>query len=532
LVEFPARRDPLKKVAFSVLALGLALLAASCGGGSSSKGIVVALKGDVGSLDPAFAYDFTANPVVNEISEGLLKLSPSGELVPNLAESWESPDPLTYVYHLRSGVTFQDGSPMTADDVVFSLERIRDKGVASYLAWMFSGIAKIEKTDESTVKITLTAPDAQFKYAVATPAGHIISKAFYEAHKDDFGKPKAGSLGTGPFAFVSWKAGEEIKLKKYSGYWDKEHSPGVDEATFKIIEDGNTRATALKTGEADIVVPLPLDLVPLISAYSNANVQSVEGFTNDWIAFNTSRAPFSDVWARRAVALSFDVASIQQNIVKENGVPAKNQPVGPSLQFAAPDKWRTFEAGVNTWSFDLDKAKAALAKSTNPSGFKAKLVTDGDSFRLSVAQALQENAKAIGVEIEIVKVTESELTSIQASGKRDYDITLGGWGSDYPDPAANVQPLFISSNSGDGGSNYAAYKNPKVDELIAQQAGLSDDAKRAELLIQALTLADDDVPYIFVDHPKIFFAANKRVSGYQLSALWYWDSLLRTIKVQ
>ena len=110
--------------------------------------LVVGLQGDIVAVDPAFAYDFTANPVLTQITEGLLKFENGDTLVPNLAESWENPDPLTYIYHLRQDVTFQDGSPMTIDDVIFSMERIRNPETASYVGWMYDSVDTIEKVDD------------------------------------------------------------------------------------------------------------------------------------------------------------------------------------------------------------------------------------------------------------------------------------------------------------------------------------------------------------------------------------------------
>lgn len=512
------------------IALAVAALALGCAKKDVAGGkLVFAITGDIAALDPAFAYDFTTNPVVNEITEGLLRFSPSGELLPNLAESWENPDSLTYVYHLRKGVKFHDGTPLTAADVVFSLNRIRDSKTASPLAWMFGSVADIAAVDEGTVKITLSKSDAQFKYSVATTAGHVIPKAFYEKSGADFGKPAAGLVGTGPFKFKSWAAGSEVVLERNAAYWDAPAKPTVETAVFKIISEDATRVAGLKTGEIDATVNLPLDLIPVVSGLDNVAVQGVEGFTDDWIAFNTEKAPMSDPNVRKAIIHAFKVQDVMDTVVKDAGVTAKNQPVGPALWFGAVAKWEAFQASVEDYAFDLSKAKAYLAKSKYPKGFKASIVTDGNGFRVNVAQILQANLKELGIELAVEKVTDEELTSRQFSGKRDYDIIMGGWGSDYPDPAANVYPFLHSSNAGEGGSNFAVYKNAKVDALLDEQNTLADDSARADLLIKALTLASQDAPYIFVDHPKLYFAASKKVSGYTMSPVWYWDSILRAI---
>ncbi len=154
---------------------GLTLLA------QNATTVVFGLEGDVRGLEPALAYDFTANPVVCQISEGLLKFNPDGSLSPLLAESWEHPDALTYTYTLRQGVTFHDGSTMTTDDVIASIARVRDPEVAGPMAWMYDDPgATVEAVDDKTIKITLARPSALFQYVVATTAGHVVPKAAIE----------------------------------------------------------------------------------------------------------------------------------------------------------------------------------------------------------------------------------------------------------------------------------------------------------------------------------------------------------------
>jgi peptide/nickel transport system substrate-binding protein len=295
------------------------------------------------------------------------------------------------------------------------------------------------------------------------------------------------------------------------------------------VPEGATRVAGLKTGEIDATAILPLDLIAVAQKLANVDIQGVEGFTDDWVAFNTSRAPFDDPQLRKAVIYSFDSKSLLNAIVKDGGVAAGNQPVGPALWTYAKDTWQAYQSRAEGYAYDPAKAKAAIAASKHPKGAKGKILTDGDSLRINAAQAIQAGAKSIGVDLAIEKLSNEELTSRQFSGKRDYDIILGGWGSDYPDPAANVQPFLSSGLAGDGGSNFAVYKNKKVDALLDQQAVLADDAKRAELLIEALTIANADAPYIFIDHPKIFYASSKKIKGYTLSPIWYWDDLLRGV---
>ena len=155
-------------LALALVLLGLTIVSPSsvlqAQGPTKGGRLIVGLIGDVGALDPAFSYDFTTGAVVPQITEGLLRFDKEMKTQPALAESWESPDPLTYVYHIRDGVKFSDGTPMTIDDVVFSMERIRDPKTASQLGWVYANVDKITKVDDKTVKVTLSKPDALWQY--------------------------------------------------------------------------------------------------------------------------------------------------------------------------------------------------------------------------------------------------------------------------------------------------------------------------------------------------------------------------------
>ncbi|MGF9798580.1 ABC transporter substrate-binding protein [Brevibacillus agri] len=503
-------------------------------GGQAKNGgeITFALPADIVSLDPAFAYDFTTNPVVNQITEGLLKFDENSKLAPNLAEKWENPDPTTYIYHIRKDVKFQDGTPMTVDDVIFSMERTRDPKTASYLGWMYGNVDKIEKVDDDTVKVTLKQPDALWRYVLATTAGHIISKAYYEKHKDAFGKPDGGVMGTGPFKYVSWQTGSTIELAKNEYYWDKSGGPYLDKVVFKVLPEGTTRVTGLKTGQVTGMINVPLDLLPVVEGMDNVNVQYADSFLNDFIAFNTQKKPFDDPNVRKAMNYALDKKKILTEIVKTAGAEAKAVPVGPAIWLFNRDKWEAAYKELPDYAFDLEKAKEYLAKSSVPNGFDATILTDNETIRINAALALQAAVKPLGINLEIEKVTGEELNTRAFSGARDYDIIVNAWGSDFPDPVGNLTPVFHSSNAGDGGSNFGNYKNPQVDALLDQQITLTDDAKRSELMIEAIKIIAEDTPWIMINHPKQILATSKSLEGYSITPLWYWDAFTKNMKLK
>ncbi|MFT4041010.1 MAG: ABC transporter substrate-binding protein, partial [Thermomicrobiales bacterium] len=305
---------------------GLHLLA------QDATSIVFALEGDVRGLEPALSYDFTANPVVCNISEGLMMFTPAGGLEPLIAESVEQPDEVTYIYKLRDGVVFSDGTPVTADDVLASIARVRDPEVAGPLAWMYDGPgATVEKTDDKTITITLETASALFRYVTATTAGHVIPAAAIEEFGLDLLR---NPRGTGPYQFVKWDAGSEIELAKNPNYW-QEGKPYFDSLTFKVVSEGTTRVTGLKNGDIDAFFALPPDQIGTVAGFENADLQEVVGYTINCMAMRTDSPPFNDVNIRKAVAHAINVPEIMTAIVGDTGVQSHNTAVPPDMPGSA-----------------------------------------------------------------------------------------------------------------------------------------------------------------------------------------------------
>ena len=528
-----------KAVAFLVLsAILISSLTTGCSGKKATAAknttLTYGLTGDIVSLDPAFAYDYNTNPVTDQITESLLAYDADNKLIANLAKSWKCVDPTTYVYEIRSDVTFSDATPMTIQDVIFSLNRYKDKKTASYLGWMYSNVTSITKTGTWEITVKLSKPDALWQYVPATSAGDIISKKYYDAHSSNFGKPDGGVLGTGPYVFKKWTTGSEIQLEKNTNYWDKTKNIEVTKIDYKIIPESTTLVNALTTGQVDMAVNPPLDMMDQITASKNVNVQMIDSFDIDFIAFNCQRAPFNDVNVRKAIYYAIDRGSISKNVIKNTGTVANALPNGQALWTADKDSWTSYSKSSQDYEYNLDKAKEYLAKSSMPNGFSCTLICNQDSIKNSIALAAQEALKKINIDLKIEKVSADELISIQfggkmKDGKRDYDMILAMWESDFPDASGNLAPLHLSSNSGQGGSNTAAYKNDAVDKLLDKELSSSDQSERTKLMQQALTTISNEAPYVMIDYPKKVLVTNKRIDGYKINASWVYDMFFKDV---
>ncbi|HEY9576297.1 MAG TPA: ABC transporter substrate-binding protein, partial [Pseudobacillus sp.] len=274
------------------------------------------------------------------------------------------------------------------------------------------------------------------------------------------------------------------------------------------------------------------DLVEKVKEMDNVRLDTSDSYLIDGIEFNTQRKPFNDPKVRQAMNYALDKDKILKQIVKDAGIPAEGSTVPPVMWTFSKDKWEAAKKELPDYSYNIKKAKKLLAESSVPDGFKATISTDGDSLRMNAALALQAAVKPLGIELEIEKLTGEELMTRTFGGARDYDIAVQNWGSDFPDPSGNLSPLFHSANTADGGANYANYKNAEVDKLLEEQNKLIDNDKRAELMIKAQKIIAEDSPWITLSHQKQMMAMTNNVEGYHITPLWYWDDILKDIKLK
>ncbi|NCB91989.1 MAG: ABC transporter substrate-binding protein [Clostridia bacterium] len=501
----------------------------------------VGLYSDIISLDSAFAYDFTTNPVVSQITESLLYYDENDELQPYLCESWEEVDPTTYVYNVRDDVTFSDGTPMTMDDVMFSVQRYQDPDLASYLLWMYDSVESVEQTGDWQFTVKLTQPDALWKHTFATTAGMVHSKTYAEAHPDDYGTAAGGVLGTGPYVYEKWDVGNQITMSYNENWWNKDAGePQIKNINFLIIPEDTTRVMASTSGQIDINLSQPVDMLSDLEKAEGVDLLTIPSMGLEFLSFNCAKAPFDDVNVRKAIAYALDNDSMAENVIKEFGTNTNAMPVPESLFLFEEDTWMEYEKTCENYAYDIDKAKECLAASEYPDGFTCTITVDQKSITNSIALIVQQQLAQIGIEATIEKVSNDEVVSLQfgsgidENGVRPYDIGIFEWSSDFPDPSGVLTPLYMSTNAGDGGSNSCAYSNEEVDKLLADQAASTDNVERTDLMLQALDIINDEVPNYIWTHQNWMFGVNDRVTGgiSQLTGSWFWNFYVKNITVE
>ena len=481
-----------------------------------------ALTGDAPAIDYAKAYDFNTNGVVTNITEPLLLMNPQGELQPNLAEEWELTEPTTMVIKLRSGVKFHDGTDMTAEDVAFSLNRHRDPDVGSFLATFHDRVKNVEASGANDVTVTFTRPDAHFQYALATMAAAVSSRAFLEANGNKVGTPSVGIVGTGPYKFGSWTKGQEIVIDRFDDYWNTDRALKVKQFVAKILLDEATVVQALQTGEIDGIWGNNISGkgAKAVEAFDNINVTRGPSYGIHYLAMNTQKAPFDDPRVRQALSLAIDKAGLLQSTWGGLGRRASSRPRRPRC-----GRSRRRRSSRHTTRFppstSTSNGARALISDAGAEGATGEILSSLP-YDSEQAIAIQAAAEEIGLKLSPRKVEFTDKLSQELSGEptRKYASTATQWASDIPDPAGQLFVLFHSKNLV---TNNTAYKNPEVDDLLDRQRDSTDPAERANLLTQAQAMIVEDQPDSIFYSPDTILVMNKRLTGYEIRPLWYWD---------
>ncbi len=491
-------------------------------GGGEVDVVNWALTGDAPAIDYAKAYDFNTNGVVTNITEPLLLMNPQGELQPNLAEEWELTEPTTMVIKLRSGVKFHDGSDMTAEDVAFSLNRHRDPDVGSFLATFHDRVENVEATGPLDVTVTFTRPDAHFPYALATMAAAVSSRAFLEANGNSVGTPAVGIVGTGPYKFGSWTKGQEIVIDRFDDYWNTDRALKVKQLVSKILLDEATVVQALQTGEIDGIWGNNISGkgAKAVEAFENVNVTRGPSYGIHYLAMNTQKPPFDDPRVRQALSMAIDKAGLLESTWGGLGEAGMKSPAPPALWTFEQETFQAAYDALPSFDLDLDGARALIADA-GAEGAAADILSSLP-YDAEQAIAVQAAAEEIGLDLSPRKVEFTEKLTAELSGEptRTYASTATQWASDIPDPAGQLFVLFHSKNLV---TNNTAYVNPEVDDLLDRQRDSIDPAERAQLLTQAQAIIVEDQPDAIFYSPDTILVMNKRLTGYEVRPLWYWD---------
>lgn len=485
----------------------------------------VAIQSDIDTFDPAQCNAYGTELVVNNVYDNLFKFdTKDSSFQPNLATGYEQVDDLTYVITLRDDVKFWDGNPMTADDVVYSMNRHMDPEVASLFEYMYYPVESVEATGDYEVTVHLKYADCDFIYNLATMAGAVLERSFVEEAGAAYGSAKGGVMGTGPYMYTSWTEGAEIVLTKNDNYWQDVTYP-EDVLEFDIIADSATQAMSAASGAIDFINLPSLDQMDQVKDSDSVNISYSAGVQNSYIAFNCSYGPFSDPNVRKAAACAIDDDAIALATKGEGHYETAKAIDYNTDEFAYyNDDWAELNDSLDSYDYDVEKAKEYLAESSYPDGFECTMPTCG--LFEKEAQAVQYYLGQIGITVNLETVTISDYYQYaygvmqNDEGYRDYDLISFAWFPDYADPSAYLM-IYYSENAGIGGSNISAYVNKDFDALYEAAKGQSGD-ERNETLKEAYSMVVDDCAADFICYNGPSAAVNSAYSV-DMPAMWFWN---------
>jgi ABC-type transport system substrate-binding protein len=544
-------------VALLALALGLAACGSSSGSGGAGSStapssgtpvnggtLTVTFQGEPTELDPAIAWEVESWSIERLTYQTFLTYaSKSGEagteLVPDLATEVPSADNggisadgLTYTFHLKQGIKF--GQPIstevTAADFKWSFERMMREplapatffytgivGAQDFMDGKAKEISGYKVVDDYTVEITLEKPDGAFLMAMSMPFTSVLSREWVKKVGKDI---KRKPLGTGPYVITDWTSGQSISAEKNAN-WTGDTGQWVDGMEFDFTANPSTALLRLERGEVDVLG----DSIPSADFIRTRNdptwskfIVSAPQIAWYYTFMNVLEKPFDDQKVRQAVNYAIDTAKIQKLLAGQ----------GQALNQVYPDGMPGYQADAQFYTYDPAKAKQLLADAGFPDGFKTTFVTHNVDPFPKLAQAIQADLKAVGINADIKQMDRATYWDYISLKKSHAAIGLSDWYQDFPDPSDWIGPLFTQPI--DGGANSSFYQDPEVDRLYAESASELDQATRIGMFKEMQDIIMADAPTAPLYQPTWNGMYGKTTGGYYINPVWiftfqdYWKT--------
>ena len=497
-----------------------ALLAASLAGPASAQTLRWGAQNDILTLDPHSQNHATTNAILMHAYEGLTRYSATYQVEPALATKWTYLSPTQVRFDLRKGVRFHDGSPFTADDVVFSFSRIRQP--QGTMQVYVTGISEVKKIDEHTIDIVLSGPNPLLLRNIID--FRIMSRAWadrnkttsvqdYKAKEENFASRNV--MGTGSYRITGWTPEQRVTMSINPAWWDK-HTGNVKEVVYTPIKSDPTRVAALLSGDIDMLTDIPTQDVARLR--SDAKLKIVDGPEVRTIYFAPDigsaelkyssvkgKNPFADKRVRQALSMAMDREAIKRNIMRGLSIPAGIM-VAPGVNGNTPDLDTPTRA-------DPDGARKLLAEAGYPDGFEVRLNCPNNRYvnDEEICQAVLAMWARVGVKASLV--AENMATFSQKYQNFDASIYMLGWGVATYDAQYTIQSIVRTRSTGsDGNFNFSKISDPVVDRLTDAMKTETDTAKRNAMIREALQRIKDEVLLIPIHHQMRPWAMKSGVS--------------------
>ncbi len=518
-----------------MLATGLAFLSTSANAANVPQGTILAEKQELvrnngsepASLDPHKVESDVEFNIISDMFDGLVAVKPDGTIEPRLAASWENKG--NWIFHLREGITWSDGTPITAQDVVWSWQRLVDPKTASpyasYLGNMnivnAADIAEGKKApdtlgvkalDDKTLEITLTQPTAAFLPMLAHPSLVALDKTLITRFAEKWTKPEH-FVSSGPYTLSQWVVNERIVGKRNPRYWDDAHTV-INQVTYLPISSEAADVNRYRAGEIDITSTVPINQFALLKKTMPEQLDVSPHLATYYYEFNTTRPPFNDARVRRALNMALDKEIIAGKVLGQGQRPAwlVSQPEIGGITLKNPD--------YASWPREkrIAEAKKLLAEAgfsdDHPLSFNLLYNTSESHQRIAIAAASMWK-KNLGVEVKLQNQEWKTMLDAKRSG--NFDAVRYAWIADYDDATT-----FLNNFRTGDSSNTSRYSNPAYDAALLNAAKAPDIAARGRYYQQAEDLLAQDVPSIPVYHYVRSHLVKPWVGGFTPDRLGYY----------
>jgi peptide/nickel transport system substrate-binding protein len=468
--------------------------------------IVASMTTGPNNLDPRLGTDDSSEKLHKLIFESLVTLDDHLRLVPQLAERFDHPDPLTYVAHLRRGVRFHDGHELTAGDVVYTFTSTLDPTLMSPKRGALHDLAAVRALDPYTVVFTLSRPFESFPTSVA--GLHIVPAGAG-------GSPATHPVGTGPYRFGRYAIDDHVELSAFRDYWAG--APSNDGLVIKIVPDEVMRGLELRKGTVDLVInDISADIVEQLRHEPRLQTIEAPGVDYQYVGVNVADPVLRDVRVRQALACAIDKQAIVQYLRRGLAVPAEG--MLPQLSWAAA-------TDLSAWPHDTVRARALLDEAgyPDPDGDgplpRLRLTMKVSNVELNRLQStvIQQDLERVGVALDVRTYEFATLYADVVAGNFQL-YTLQWTGGALADPDI-LRRVFHSSQTPPGGFNRGHYRNPRVDALLDEAGAAADQQRRLALYGEVQRIVSHDVPYISLWHKRNVAVAQRTLTGIRLSPL-------------
>lgn len=552
-----------KKSLLLVAVMVSSLILSACGGnkaGESSKGattaaangestapsngaagldLAVQVGPDPETIDPALNSAADGANMIMHAFETLLIVDKENKIVPGQAESYDvSEDGLTYTFHLRDGLKWSDGSPLTASDFVFSWKRLADPNVAAPYGEDMLGYVKgykeatagnidalgVSAPDDKTFVVELSVPCVYFVKIVTHATMVPVQKASVEANGEQWSLKPETYISNGPLKMIEWVPGSHVTFAKNENYWNADKIT-LNTLKFVLMEDSNAAYSAYRTGEVAMIKDVPTEEIPSLRGNEEFHVEPNVGIS--YIDFNNQKEPFTNPDVRKALSLVIDRDYVANTVMQGIGAPAGNfVPLGVTDVEGGTyfeEVTRKNNGGdffnIKDHEADVAKAKELLAKAGYPDGQGFPVVeymTNDAGHNKAVAEYLQSCWKeTLGINMDIKIVEWGTFAPTRRSG--DYLIARDSWSLDYDDPS-NLLNLMKSTS----GNNNAQYKNPELDKLLDEANATLDVKEHYAKLHEAENMILEDAAIAPINYRNEFWLQNPKLKGTWYSPFGYW----------